>query len=380
MVEPRDVVIIGAGPAGCATAIQLLNRAAGRSNLPQVTLIDRAPIGRSKLCGGGITHTASMLLSELRTATPSSFDIDRAYIRTGRQIHCLQRRQLIKIVTRSKFDASLALQAERLGAELRVGENVLQVRSDQFSWVVVTTHNTYRTRVLVCADGARRSISKQVLPQRPGRMIALEINRPATTASLKSNEIEIDFSPTPQIAGYRWDFPASLEHATVRTMGIGTSDIFGSMGRPSTLSQELLDGAADSEGQGASGGLAAAPVCWYKPGSEISLSNLLVVGDAAGTDPYLAEGITSALYYGILAGNAISTALATGADAGAMYQSSFDTSFLARTLHSRYLFAQRIYRRRVTVSDLRREWIAFHIRWWLRNTHAVLKSNRLKHD
>ena len=54
-----DAVVIGAGPAGSATAYHLASR--GR----RVLLVDRRDFPRDKSCGDGLTRTAVRLLGEM---------------------------------------------------------------------------------------------------------------------------------------------------------------------------------------------------------------------------------------------------------------------------------------------------------------------------
>ena len=58
-----DVIIVGAGPSGCATAIELANR--DQTLASRVLLLDRAVFPRIKLCAGGLTTDAERILSEL---------------------------------------------------------------------------------------------------------------------------------------------------------------------------------------------------------------------------------------------------------------------------------------------------------------------------
>ncbi|MFZ0059334.1 MAG: FAD-dependent oxidoreductase, partial [Acidimicrobiales bacterium] len=54
-----DVAIVGAGPAGCATAITLARTGA------RVLLVDRARFPRDKCCGDGLTTAAVRRLDAL---------------------------------------------------------------------------------------------------------------------------------------------------------------------------------------------------------------------------------------------------------------------------------------------------------------------------
>src|SRR4051812_10837984 len=61
MAAPQtfDLVVVGAGPAGCAAAIEA--RRAGRS----VCVIDKATFPRDKTCGDGLTTNALRVLERL---------------------------------------------------------------------------------------------------------------------------------------------------------------------------------------------------------------------------------------------------------------------------------------------------------------------------
>src|SRR5687767_3739133 len=64
-MAPRyDAVVVGAGPAGSATAAHLSR--AGAS----VLLVDRSSFPRDKACGGGLTPRGVAALERLEIATP----------------------------------------------------------------------------------------------------------------------------------------------------------------------------------------------------------------------------------------------------------------------------------------------------------------------
>jgi flavin-dependent dehydrogenase len=54
---------MGAGPAGCATAIELANR--DQALAQRVLLLDKAVFPRVKLCAGALTPYADLTLREL---------------------------------------------------------------------------------------------------------------------------------------------------------------------------------------------------------------------------------------------------------------------------------------------------------------------------
>src|SRR5580698_1681627 len=56
----RDVIIVGAGPAGASAAVALAQRGVGN-----VLLLDRATFPRDKTCGSGLSPNALTLADEL---------------------------------------------------------------------------------------------------------------------------------------------------------------------------------------------------------------------------------------------------------------------------------------------------------------------------
>ena len=62
-LDQRDMAVIGAGPAGAATAIRAARGGA------RVTVFEKASPGRDKVCGDGLTPRAVSALKELGIAS-----------------------------------------------------------------------------------------------------------------------------------------------------------------------------------------------------------------------------------------------------------------------------------------------------------------------
>ncbi|MFM7060960.1 MAG: NAD(P)/FAD-dependent oxidoreductase, partial [Actinomycetes bacterium] len=127
MSAPADVVIVGAGPAGCAAAIGAVRR--GR----RTVVLDRATFPRDKTCGDGLTTAALRILEglgltradldalgatpvpETVITAPSGHRIVLPMPTTG--THAL-------VVERRHLDARLVDAARAAGAEVREGHTV----------------------------------------------------------------------------------------------------------------------------------------------------------------------------------------------------------------------------------------------------------------
>jgi flavin-dependent dehydrogenase len=78
-VHQRDILIIGGGPGGAAAAI-----AAARAGL-SVTLFEKGPHGRDKVCGDGLTPRAVAALDQLQIDLSSAHRIDGLRMIAGKK-------------------------------------------------------------------------------------------------------------------------------------------------------------------------------------------------------------------------------------------------------------------------------------------------------
>jgi geranylgeranyl reductase family protein len=148
-VERFDAIVIGAGPAGSATAHRLAREGAA------VLLLDKARFPRDKPCGGGLTGRA------LKNV-PCSVDpvvehvVDRIELRLryGPTIERSSARPLVKMTQRRRLDLHLAEQAAAAGADFRDGVRVDGIELDDDGATVAVDGSRIRGGVLIGADGA----------------------------------------------------------------------------------------------------------------------------------------------------------------------------------------------------------------------------------
>jgi flavin-dependent dehydrogenase len=119
---------------------------------------------------------------------------------------------------------------------------------------------------------------------------------------------DFDFRGCPRgLAGYGWVFPCVIDgepHANVGVYGLPPVD-------GARLEQELRRLLAEL-GADAATRRHAFPIRTWVPGAPVAAPRALLVGDAAGVDPLMGEGISFALEYGVLAADAIVRALERG--------------------------------------------------------------------
>ena len=125
-VERFDVLVVGAGPAGSATALHLARSGA------RVLLVDKARFPRDKPCGGGLTGRALKHV-------PCDVDAGgRARRRSDGHARRVPRRRsrgradepLIAMTQRRRLDLHLAEQAAAAGVDFRDGASVSDLELD----------------------------------------------------------------------------------------------------------------------------------------------------------------------------------------------------------------------------------------------------------
>ncbi|MCB9160246.1 MAG: FAD-dependent monooxygenase [Caldilineaceae bacterium] len=157
----HPVVIVGAGPAGLATALHLaqLHPSLAADSL----ILDAAEHPRPKLCGGGITFHGEEQLARLHiTADVPGFQVTRLLFRLDDEEFETACPRAMRVIERADFDAALAAAAQARGLRLRGNERVVDIAVDDDGAVVETTRGRYRTRVVVAADGANSTVRRKL--------------------------------------------------------------------------------------------------------------------------------------------------------------------------------------------------------------------------
>src|SRR4051794_1703464 len=119
-VEPYDVIVVGAGPAGCAAAAAVRQADPGLA----VLVVDRADFPRDKACGDGIAYEATEALADLDFEMPTLLagtqGLRLLTVRSpgGIEVRRDMRRQ-VRVIPRTLFDARLVADLRRRGVEIR---------------------------------------------------------------------------------------------------------------------------------------------------------------------------------------------------------------------------------------------------------------------
>ncbi|MEM7116797.1 MAG: FAD-dependent monooxygenase [Chloroflexota bacterium] len=311
---PVDVLIVGSGPSGTSTALHLVKSNpewAGR-----VVIVDKAIHPREKLCGGGVTHIGQNILAQLGLPfEPPNFEVKEVRLLYEKHTYSFHGNPVFRIIRRDEFDHWLVKTAEALGVQVRQGEAVKKITPLDDYVEVVTEQATFHAKVLVGADGSRSFVRRTLKWDDDSRVARLiEVLTPEnvnTQAEFRDGVAIFDFTRMTGegLQGYYWDFPSFVDGKPFMNRGV-----FDSRARPerskADLKKTLGDSMAERGRHLPDYKLKGHPIRWWGPEGRFAMPRVILVGDAAGTDPLFGEGISFALGYGPPATEAINDAFA----------------------------------------------------------------------
>ncbi len=303
-----DLVVVGAGPAGAATALGALRA----DPLLRVLLVDRASFPRDKACGDGV---APHVVDLLRTVGVTDLLADRVPVgelrlSRGRQMVARTMARPAYVVPRRVFDARLVQAAVDAGAVVQ-HHRVRSVGGTTGS--AVLDEGEVAGRIVVGADGAHSVVARALCVPRGPRAVALRGYAPVTDGRRGAQVIAFGARRQPS---YAWSFDRGDGLANV---GYGEVTSGDKLTRAAMLDrlETLLPGAAMDGGDWRAHPLPLSTWRPLRPGR----GGVLLVGDAAGlVNPLTGEGIFYAVATGLLAGAAAAAAVRTGVEPAAAYR------------------------------------------------------------
>jgi len=286
-----DVIVVGAGPAGCAAAYDL--SAAGRS----VLLFDRDSFPRHKVCAGGLTVKSLNLLR---------YDVQPVIRRICREMAIGHRwaepvvarsaNPVVAMTDRSEFDAFCLQKTIGRGAEFRVCRVIDGVTEREDHIELIVDGTPLISSFLVGADGAKSRIRRLIGEGSEWFRRGLGIETTVPWVGRDARPMQFDFGVVDR--GYGWIFPKD-DHLNVGLYSLARSTSVSRRSLMNYIEQRLGRGAVANILRGGALGLGGEN---YRPESR----RIFLVGDAAGmVEPLTGEGIHNAIRSGQVAAAAI---------------------------------------------------------------------------
>lgn len=325
-----DVIVVGAGPAGSATATYL-----ARCGL-EVALLDKAQFPREKVCGDGLTPRATRQLIRLGIDTSQSagwLHNKGLRIYGGNQPFELDWPELADFPSyglvrpRTDFDDLLARNAVAAGAKLyelaNVVEPLIDEQADRIVGVLTRDGRRFQAPVVVAADGNSSRLSLAMgLHRRDDRPMGVAVRTYYRSPRQRDDYLESwlelwDGKPKESalLPGYGWIFGMGDGTCNVGLGILNTSTAFGNCDYRELL-QRWLDNTPEEWGfreQNRTSPVRGAALPMGFNRQPHYGRGLVLVGDAGGmVNPFNGEGIAYAIESGELAATAIADGHAKG--------------------------------------------------------------------
>jgi geranylgeranyl reductase family protein len=309
--EHVEVLVVGAGPAGAAAAIE-----ARRLGL-DVLVVDRARFPRDKTCGDGLTTGALRGLEHLGVDVrrlPSYASVRETVLvsPSGREVSLRlpSDGEFAGVAPRVELDDALVARARDQGAQVRDGVAVTAVRAiDDEVAVALDDGHGVRAQWVVAADGHYSPV-RRMLDGEPAADLGTWHAARQYFRDVDDERLWVVFDAA-LLPGYAWVFPlgggrANVGFGVLRTRrdGAGSGKRLAAQWRDvlaHSKVREILGPRAEPDGPHR-----AWPIPATFDAERLARGRVLFAGDAANVvDPMTGEGIAQAIDTGILAARAI---------------------------------------------------------------------------
>jgi geranylgeranyl reductase family protein len=225
--ERRDVIVVGAGPAGLLTARDL-----SASGFSTVVLEEHDTIGVPVHCTGVLGMDAFDELDLPRQTILQTAHAARFISADGSSLLIEHERVRAAIIDRGRFDVSLAEGAAGAGAEIRAGCRVERIDVKENGVTVSTAHGDVQGRACVLACGANYRFNRQLglgLPRLFVHSAQREVPFPAI------DHVEVYLGRQVAAGGFGWLVPFRRGAETYARIGVMCE------GRPRDAFTELAE-------------------------------------------------------------------------------------------------------------------------------------------
>jgi geranylgeranyl reductase family protein len=316
MVNAFDIIIVGAGPAGCSCAINL-----AASNL-KIAIIEKSIFPREKICGGGLSDRSINTLKRMPNEIYNDFlnqvekvDTKGARLFSPSQLFYDVIPQNTNtngfICKRLDFDYFLLNKVKAYKNITIINSKIESVEIKSESVILKTDNDIFTAKLIVGADGANSIISRSLTNNfniKKNKIVAIRAYYKNISGFDERNLGELHFLKE-IIPGYFWIFPLGNNEYNI---GIGSSKIL--LKRNKIILKQLMNEIITNnpiiserfKNAELVGRVEADSLPIGGENTKIFGNRFLLVGDAASLiDPFSGEGIGNALLSGEIASKTI---------------------------------------------------------------------------
>ena len=205
-----DIIIVGAGPAGCK-----IGELTAKNGFKVLILEEHPDIGIPVQCAGLVSHRIFELSKASRKVVVNRVRKARFYC-SNNYIE-LKSKKNVYVIDREKFDKELAKRAEFSGVEIKTKTRFLGYEKGKFL-EVKTNRGNFQTKLLVGADGPNSTVAKAARLKLPDNKLV------GVQATIKSNykpdTVELWFDPEISPEFFGWVIP---ENKNLARVGLATN-------------------------------------------------------------------------------------------------------------------------------------------------------------
>jgi geranylgeranyl reductase family protein len=197
-----DIIVVGAGPAGCRTA-ELI----AKKGYEVLVFEEHSQIGKPVQCTGLVSRRIGKLPKEIVINK-----IKKARFYSGKEYFEAKSKHFVNVIDREGYDKYLAKRAKAKGVKFKLGTRFLDFKND----IVKINRGVYETKILVGADGPNSSVAKSVgLKLTNNILFAMQST---VEGNFESDTVELHFGSKASPGLFAWVVPENEETARVGLM------------------------------------------------------------------------------------------------------------------------------------------------------------------
>lgn len=192
-----DVIIVGAGPAGCRTA-----EIVAKEGYEVLILEEHPKIGEPVQCTGLVSKKIGKIPEEIILNK-----VRKAKFFCNKEFFEIDSREPMFVLDRKKYDLWLARKAKEAGARIQTSTRFLDFKNN----TILTNRDKFQTKLLVGADGPNSTVAKKAGLNLPKNLLfGLQVN---VQSKFDDKTVELHFGFIPN--SFAWVVPESGEKARV---------------------------------------------------------------------------------------------------------------------------------------------------------------------